>query len=126
MPPIYQPEIAAAASPRRPTPDAANAGRRGDRVGVTANKLLPGLGDWYLARTGIQGQMTDQPQPQDAPDNMFHPLDDDKDWGMHGRFDGRARNISWQLPLDMHRSMFAAALAVTAASLWGVSRALRR
>ncbi len=127
VPPIYQPEI-----PAEAILYAADTGRRELLVGastwvaVWGNNFLPAFGDWYLAKTGIKGQMTDQPQPVNAPDNMFHPLDDEKDWGMHGRFDGRARNISWQLPLDMHRSMFATALVVTAAGIWGVGRALRR
>ncbi|MFK7600892.1 MULTISPECIES: SDR family oxidoreductase [Deinococcus] len=127
VPPIYQPEIPAAAILY-----AADTGRRELLVGfptwvaVWGNNFLPAVGDWYLAKTCINGQMTDQAQPKDAPDNMFHPLDDEKDWGMHGRFDDRARTTSWELPLDEHRTLFAGALAVAVAGVWGVSRALRR
>ncbi|QFP75133.1 SDR family oxidoreductase [Deinococcus sp. AJ005] len=127
VPPIYQPEIPAAAILY-----AADTGRRELLVGfptwvaVWGNNFLPAVGDWYLAKTCINGQMTDQVQPKDAPDNMFHPLDDEKDWGMHGRFDDRARTMSWELPLDEHRTLFAGALAVVAAGIWGMSHALRR
>jgi NAD(P)-dependent dehydrogenase (short-subunit alcohol dehydrogenase family) len=93
VPPIYQPEVAAAAIVH-----AADHPRRRERwVGVStaatllAQKVAPGLLDRYLARTGFGAQQTERPMPPDAPDNLWEPCDADRDYGAHGRFDDRAK-----------------------------------
>jgi NAD(P)-dependent dehydrogenase (short-subunit alcohol dehydrogenase family)/pimeloyl-ACP methyl ester carboxylesterase len=93
VPPIYQPEIAAAAIVR-----AADRPKRRQRlVGAStvgtllAEKIAPGLLDRYLARTGYDSQQTADPQPPDQPGNLWQPRDADRDHGAHGRFDDRAR-----------------------------------
>ena len=126
VPPIYQPEVAAQAivhAARHPQ-------RREHFVGgstvvaVLGNKLLPGLGDRYLARTGIASQLTDRPIPIDRPDNLFAPVDADTDHGPHGIFDDRAHAHSLQAWLAEHPVPVAGALVgVGAAAL--VARAAR-
>jgi NAD(P)-dependent dehydrogenase (short-subunit alcohol dehydrogenase family) len=93
VPPIYQPEVAAAAIVH-----AADHPRRRERwVGAStvgtllAQKVAPGLLDRYLARTGFGAQQTPQPMPPDAPDNLWEPCDADRDHGAHGRFDDQAK-----------------------------------
>lgn len=101
VPPIYQPEVAADAIVW-----AADHDRREITVGAQAtailwgNKLLPRLGDWYLGRTGVEGQQTDEPIEPDRPDNLFEPAAGD--WGARGRFDARAHDHSLQLAMNKH------------------------
>jgi NAD(P)-dependent dehydrogenase (short-subunit alcohol dehydrogenase family) len=95
VPPIYQPEVAA-----RSIVWAADHRRREVIVGLSAvitiwgNKFLPALGDWYLSRTGYQGQQTDQPISPDRQNNLFEPVPGDQ--AAHGQFDDRARNHGYQ------------------------------
>jgi hypothetical protein len=106
--PVYQPEVAAKAivwASKHP--------RREIKVGastvltVIGNKILPGVGDHYLARTGFDGQQTDQPVDGDRPDNLFAPLPGDR--GAHGDFDDESKPNSVQLWLTTHRRILAAA-----------------
>ena len=119
VPPIFQPEVAAEAivyashNPRReiyvgmPTVAA---------IGV--NKIAPGLLDHYLARTGYDSQQHDGAEDRHRPDNLWEPVDADKDHGAHGSFDSRATFHSPQLWTSMHRNcLAAAALALTAAAI---------
>jgi short-subunit dehydrogenase len=100
--PIYQPEVPARAIVAALHPD-----RREVWVGlptvkaIVANKLAPGLLDRYLAKKGYSGQLTDEPVPLDAPANLFTTADGD--YGAHGRFDDKARAVSWQAAADRHR-----------------------
>jgi NAD(P)-dependent dehydrogenase (short-subunit alcohol dehydrogenase family) len=93
VPPIYQPEVAAEAivwiSEHR---------RRQLYVGaptlktVLGNRIAPWLVDRYLARTGYEGQQTDEPVDPERPDNLFAPVPGDH--GSHGRFGEGARTRS--------------------------------
>lgn len=123
VPPIYQPELAAKA-----IVFAAEHRRREVYVGgstatvIAGNKLLPGLGDRYLARTGFDSQMTDEPADPNRPDNLWAPLPGDR--GAHGGFDDCAYARSWQLEATMHRGWLAlAGLAGLGLSLWWKSKA---
>ena len=75
---------------------------------IIANKLAPGLLDRYLAKNGYSGQLTEEPVPADAPTNLFTTADGD--YGAHGRFDDRARAVSWQVVADRHRAAVALGL----------------
>jgi hypothetical protein len=94
VPPIYQPEVAAEAIYQ-----AVQRRRREIYVTastikvVTAQKLVPGLVDRYLARFGWQGQLTDEPARAPAQSNLFEPIEAG-DPGAHGRFEERARTLS--------------------------------
>jgi len=92
VPPIFQPEVAA---------DAIVKASSGDRrevyvkwpttIAIVGNKIAPGLGDRYLARTGVDSQQTNEPEDPSRPDNLWAPVDEDRDFGAHGRFDARAQ-----------------------------------
>jgi hypothetical protein len=126
VPPIFQPEVAAEAIVW-----AAGEDRREVQVGmptvvaILGNKVLPGVGDAYLAWNGYAAQQTDEPEDPARPHNLWHPVDQERDFGTHGRFDARARDRSWQLWVTRHR-----AAVLTAAALAGlvvvVGRALSR
>jgi NAD(P)-dependent dehydrogenase (short-subunit alcohol dehydrogenase family) len=95
VPPIFQPELAAGAIVW-----AARHRRREVFVGfsavkaVVANKIAPGLLDRLLAKGGYEGQLTAEPMPEGACENLFEPCDIDP--GAHGRFDDCARRHSGQ------------------------------
>lgn len=100
VPPIYQPEVAAQAIvwAARRAPREVVVGFR-NAVILTGNKFFPGLGDWYLARTGYQSQQTDQPDDPARPTNLWEPVPGDA--GAHGDFDDQAVPHSWHLWLTM-------------------------
>jgi short-subunit dehydrogenase len=110
--PIYQPEVAA-----RAIYYAAHHNRREIIVGfrnwviVWGNKFFPGLGDWYLAKTGYEGQQMDEPKPADYEHNLWKAVDDNGggDFGAHGDFDTQSRSHSWQLWMNTHPKAVAAA-----------------
>ncbi len=123
VPPIYQPEVGAEA-----VYWAAHHNRREVYVGlstlqaVIGNMVIPGLLDFYLARTGYKGQQTAQPVSPDRPDNLWEPVAGDH--GPHGIFDDKARTASPELWLAMHeRELALGALGVGVA---GAATALLR
>jgi NAD(P)-dependent dehydrogenase (short-subunit alcohol dehydrogenase family) len=110
VPPIYQPEVAADAIHH-----AAHHYRREWYVGgstaivIPANKIAPGLGDHYLAAQGYGAQQYDGHVSPDRRDNLYEPVDDDRDFGAHGDFDKRAHKRSLQLWADQNRGWLALA-----------------
>lgn len=121
VPPIYQPEVAADAIVW-----VSQHYRRELYVGlpsvitIVGNKIAPALGDWYLARNGVQSQQTAAPRDPDQPHNLWQPVDADRDFGAHGTFDDRAYGWSPQLWASKHRGLIsvgASALATLAAAL---------
>jgi hypothetical protein len=119
VPPIYQPEIAADAIHW-----AAHQKRREVYVGASAaitiigNKLLPWLGDIYLARTAYSGQQTDNRKSEDRPSNLFEPVPGDK--GAHGRFDGQSYDSSPQLTATKNRGLLALGGVALAGAIYSV------
>ncbi len=117
VPPIYQPEVAAEA-----VVWAARHRRREVYVGtasvitILGNKVAPWLGDRYLARTGYDGQQTEEPVDVDRPDNLFDPVSEDR--GAHGIFDGQAHASSPQLWATIHRGWLALAGAGVVSVAW--------
>jgi NAD(P)-dependent dehydrogenase (short-subunit alcohol dehydrogenase family) len=93
VPPIYQPEVAAAAI--------VEAARTGDRSlhvtftttrAVLGDKAAPGVLDRVLASSGYSGQIG--PRHRREADNLYRPLPGDH--GCHGSFDAQARDTSAQ------------------------------
>ena len=115
VPPIYQPEVAARAIVR-----AAEHPRREYWVGVPtvaaiiASRLIPGLLDHYLGRTGFESQQTREPADPDRPDNLWEPVPGDL--GARGRFDGRAHPRSLQAWGSAHRRALVATGTAAVAS----------
>jgi hypothetical protein len=83
------------------------------------NALAPRLVDWFLARSGFDSQQTDQLEHPGRPHNLWAPVDDDHDAGVHGSFGARARRRSWQFALSRRRRLLggAAIAAGTAAAM---------
>jgi NAD(P)-dependent dehydrogenase (short-subunit alcohol dehydrogenase family) len=102
VPPIFQPEVAAQAivwasqHPRRELLVGGSTAKA-----VLGNRIVPGLLDRYLAKTGYDAQQTDQPVDPERPDNLEGPLPGDP--GAHGSFDTGARQRSLQLWATQHR-----------------------
>ncbi len=128
VPPIYQPEVVARAivhAADRPH-------RREYWVGastvatILANRIVPGLLDRYLGRTGFSSQQTDEVADPGRPVNLWHPVDDGRgvDHGAHGSFDARSHGHSPQVWMSQHRGLLAAGAAVAAAA--AAAAALRR
>lgn len=127
VPPIFNPEVAAAAVVR-----AASSYRRewfvggSSAVAIAASKLAPArLLDRYLAITGLRGQQVKgQPVPADRADNLFAPVVDKA--ATHGLFTDRATNRSAYTWLSARRRVVGpVSLAALAAGI-GSARARRR
>jgi short-subunit dehydrogenase len=121
VPPIYAPEIAAAAIVW-----AAAHRRRELSVGamtaavIWGNKFAAGVGDRYLARTGYDAQQTDEPADPNRPDNLWTPLSGDH--GAHGRFADRTIQRSPQTWINERLPAMAMVAAAGAALLWGARK----
>ncbi len=119
VPPIYQPEVAAAGVVYA----ADHPGRKQYWVGgttaatIAAQKVAAPLLDRYLARTGYDSQQTGEHVGPGRPDNLWQPLDgpDGSDRGAHGVFDRRAHARSIQLWASQHLAPAGAAAAAAAA-----------
>lgn len=110
VPPIFQPEVAARAvlwaaeHPKRehwvawPTVRA-----------IVANRVVPGLLDRYLARTGVEAQQGSRPVEPGRADNLYEPVAGDP--GARGEFDDRAKasSASWDLTRAAARLRFSRA-----------------
>ena len=108
---IYQPEVAAEAivwAAEHPSRREWNVGA-GTTKAILANSFFPSLLDAYLARVGVDGQLGDEPEDADRPDNLFEPLP--LDAGAHGVFDDIATSRSPQLWAEKHRGWLVAGVA---------------
>jgi NAD(P)-dependent dehydrogenase (short-subunit alcohol dehydrogenase family) len=124
--PVFQPETAG-----RAIAYLAEHPRRNMWVGVSTaytilgNRVAPWFLDWYLAKTGIDGQLTSD-QGARYGSNVFAPKDDDADRGSHGMFDDKAHGSDPWSWTSMHRGPVAAAGAGLALAAAGLVGALRR
>ena len=129
LPPIFQPEV-----PARAIVFAAFHHRREVWVGmptvqtILANRVAPGLLDWYLSKKGYSAQLAQEPKPSDAPANLFHTVPGE--YGAHGRFDSQAKSSSWEFFTSRHRDAVMGGLLalgglVAAKLLAGRARATR-
>ena len=118
VPPIYEPEVGArvvrhAALCRSP--------RREYWVGgstvqaILGQKIIPGLLDRYLGKTGYKAQQRDQKDSPDRPNNLWQPVP--TTLGAHGPFESETHNTSMQVQLSLHRGWIALACGVAAAAI---------
>lgn len=121
VPPIYQPEV-----PAEAVYYAAHHRRRELYCGastvavILGNKLLPGLADRYLARTGFAAQqIPNMPVSPDRPDNLFQPVPEEA--ATHGMFDDRAHVRSYQTWTTTHRWAVLGAASAAAAAILGLA-----
>jgi NAD(P)-dependent dehydrogenase (short-subunit alcohol dehydrogenase family) len=107
VPPIFQPEVAA-----RAVRFVAEHRRRNIWVGVPTaytilgNRVAPLFLDWYLAKTGVKGQLTTIDAPR-LGSNVFTARDMDRDIGAHGAFDEKAHASDPWSWTSMHRTAVA-------------------
>jgi NAD(P)-dependent dehydrogenase (short-subunit alcohol dehydrogenase family) len=120
VPPIFQPEAAA-----RAIRFVAEHKRRNMWVGIPTaytilgNRVAPWFLDWYLGKTGVNGQLSSTDAPR-LGSNVFEPKDEDRDMGAHGAFDDKAHPHDPWSSLSMHRGV-AIGAAVVAGSLVGAA-----
>lgn len=122
--PIFQPEL-----PAKGIVFLAEHPRRNMWIGISTaytilgERLAPKIADYYLARTGVSGQQTDQDLPR-LGSNVNQPRDEDADQGAHGPFDDKAHAsdpVTW---LSLHRRAVLSGMgaAATGAVLAGRAR----
>ena len=118
VPPIYQPEVVADAvvwcSEREKRELFLGAS---SAISIIGNKVLPNVGDHYLAATGFKSQQTDQPEDPNRPDNLWDPVDADEDHGCHGAFDARAHGVSPLFWAEKHKLNYAVGVAALAGAV---------
>jgi NAD(P)-dependent dehydrogenase (short-subunit alcohol dehydrogenase family) len=125
VPPIFEPELAAevvvaaayAKKPRReywvgsPTVEA-----------IVGQKLIPGILDWYLGKTGYKSQqIQSEPRNPNAPNNLYQYVP-----GRHsarGKFSDRSARTSAEVFVSLHRHWFAlGAIALAAGGTYLAAR----
>jgi NAD(P)-dependent dehydrogenase (short-subunit alcohol dehydrogenase family) len=128
VPPVFQPELAADAIVW-----AAHHDRRELYVAmptataIIGDKLASGLADRYLAANGYDAQQTDEPEDPQRPDNLYEPIDRERDFGRHGRFARIARSTSYEVwPAEHHGIVALLIGSVAAASAAVLLRRRRR
>jgi NAD(P)-dependent dehydrogenase (short-subunit alcohol dehydrogenase family) len=113
VPPIFEPEVSAqvvvaaafAARPRREywvgTPTVA---------AILGQKIIPGLLDRYLGKTGYKSQqIASERQDHEAPNNLYNYVPGT--WSARGKFGDRSARTSVEVFVSLHRHWFALGLA---------------
>ena len=124
VPPIFQPEVGAAAIVR-----VAEHPRRSTWVGlptaytVLGNRVAAPLLDRYLARTGYEGQQSPQDTRPEIGENLYAPVPGDQ--GAHGDFDYKAHERSPETWFSLHRRSVLGTLAGAAAAVTLLARGRR-
>src|SRR5665213_2783428 len=90
--------------------------RREYRVGmptvaaILAQKIVPGLLDRYLGKTGYKSQqIASEKQDPNAPNNLYNYVPGT--WSARGKFDDRSARSSAEVFVSLHRHWFALGLA---------------
>jgi NAD(P)-dependent dehydrogenase (short-subunit alcohol dehydrogenase family) len=120
--PVYDPSLAARAILHAAENDERDVfvGGAGKALS-TAERTSPKLVDLQLLRSGFDGQMTSWPKAEDAPDNLFDPVE--YDGGERGEFVQGSRRSSIYQDVAAHS---AAAPALAAAALGAGALIARR
>ena len=93
---------------------------------IVGNKIAPRLLDHYLGKTGYESQQTSEPEDPKRPDNLWDPVDSDRDFGSHGSFDAKANRSSFELWSDLHRSKIGLGIGLSAIALGFFLRSRRK
>ncbi len=121
-PPIYQPGIVSEAilhAAENPTRDLVVGGAA--KALILSQTVSPRLLDALLEARGFEVHYTREPKPEDAPNNLFKPIEDHNT--AEGSFSDRAHSRSFYNWLRMHPTVKRAAVAGMAI---GALAALRR
>ncbi len=101
---VYQPEVAA-----RAIVFAASNHRRTVWVGyptykaILGNKIAPWYADIVLAKTGIEGQQTNEHASSNRKNNVWQPVGEDR--GAYGEFENISHNKGLTLWAGMNRNI---------------------
>jgi NAD(P)-dependent dehydrogenase (short-subunit alcohol dehydrogenase family) len=88
---------------------------------ILGQRLSPRLMDAIILRGGFESQMTDEPKPEDAPDGLFRPVEDQD--RVEANFGGQTLSRSLLTWLDTHP---VAKRGLVAGGALGIVAALRR
>jgi hypothetical protein len=92
-------------------------------MAILGQKVIPGLLDRYLGKTGYKGQqLQGAKQDPDAPNNLYNYVPGT--WSARGKFDDRSARTSVEVFLSLHRHWVALGLAGLVAG--GVALAKKR
>ncbi len=93
---------------------------------VLGSELWPQFMDWYLARSGIAGQLTDDHASPEDPVNLYEPADGEggRDFGAEGRFSDQ--QWTWDVQIWASRYHGAVAAVAGAGLAAGATALLRR
>jgi NAD(P)-dependent dehydrogenase (short-subunit alcohol dehydrogenase family) len=122
VPPIFQPEVGAAAVHHAVRTDVG----RELLVGwptvkaVVGEKVVPRYIDRTLGRHGYAGEQTSEPAERGRPDNLWRSVPGP--FGAHGRFDDRAKKRSVELWLAKRKPWLAIAGALVVGATLGAMR----
>jgi short-subunit dehydrogenase len=111
---IYQPEIAAKAIVY-----ASEHNRREIFIGkstlkaIIGNKIAPVYADNVLAKTGFDGQMTNEPEDHNRRNNLWEPIPGDH--GAHGPFEKQAASFSFESWATTHPGRLTVAASLVGA-----------
>lgn len=127
VPPIFEPEVTAqvvVAAGFSENP------RREYWVGsstvsaIVGQKLIPGILDRYLGKTGYKSQqIPGQKQDPNAPNNLYDYVPGT--WSARGKFSNRSARSSGEVFLSLHKSWFALGLAGLVAGGIALSKSRR-
>jgi NAD(P)-dependent dehydrogenase (short-subunit alcohol dehydrogenase family) len=113
---VYSPEVAA-----RAIVYAASHNRREIYVGyptfkaIYGNKVASWYADYVLAKTGVDGQQTNEPVDADRKNNVWEPVHEDR--GAYGSFDSISHKKSFTLWVSLHRNLVRTIAGFAAAGL---------
>jgi hypothetical protein len=71
---------------------------------IVGQKLIPGLLDLYLGKTGYEAQQREEADSPNRPNNVWHPVS--TTMGAHGPFDKESRAFSLEAQVSKHRGWF--------------------
>src|SRR5215212_6453998 len=117
-PPVYQPGIVAQAilhAAENPVRDLAVGGAA--KAVILSQQLSPRLLDMLLKLRGFEVHYTSEPKPEDAPDNLFEPIEDHN--VVEGSFRDRAHPRSLYTWLQTHPAVKQGAVASMAIGALG-------
>ena len=127
VPPIFEPEVGARAVFWAAHHDRGEVYVGGSTVkAIVGNKIAPRLLDHYLGHTGYESQQTDRPEDPERPDNLWEPLDQDRDAGTHGSFDTCSQSHSFELWADLRRAKIVAGIGLSTLALGLLLRSFRK
>lgn len=127
VPPIFEPEVGARAVFWAAQHDRAEVYVGASTVeAIVGNKIAPRLLDRYLGHTGYKSQQTSEPEDTSRPDNLWKPVDAERDFGTHGTFDAQTRNFSVQLWADLRWKKIVAGIGLSAVAIGFLLRAFRQ